>query len=169
MILKKICTFLCIPFFLLCIASIFLFASCNQERQNELAEKRCNEIPCAKASCFFWNSREHRCVSDDGLEEIEKHKNGEDSLFVQEYLRTMLDMQVDYAYEEYLKRKDKTMRALIKMRKGRKTTDPIYKQSSILQSEWENDSLFYKELKNKEDSLLVELGKRLFFYKVYAK
>jgi len=162
MSLKNVFVFLCITFFFLCV-------SCTQERQNELAEKRCNEIPCAKTSCFFWNSREHRCVTDDGLKEIEKHNNGEDSLFVQEYLRTMLDMQVDYAYEEYLKRKDKTMKALIKMRKGRKTTDPIYKQSSILLSEWEDDSLFYKELKNKEDSLLVELRKKLFFYKVYAK
>ena len=153
----------------LCFLCFFLFVSCTQEQQDKLAEKRCNEIPCTKASCFFWNPGEHRCVTDDGLKEIEKHNNGEDSLFVQEYLRSVLDMQVDYAYDEYLKRKGETLNFLNMVRKRRRTTDPIYKQSSILLSEWENDSLFYKELKNKEDSLLVELRKKLFFYKVYAK
>lgn len=165
MILKKICTFLCIPCFLLCVASIFLFVSCNQERQNELAEKRCNEIPCSKASCFFWNPDEHRCVTDDGLKEIKKHKNGGDSLFVQEYLRNLLDKQIELAHNEYEKKRKKTIEILMNVQKKSKINSTLLNQIQIYSRELSKDSVLYKKLTKQRDSLLMDLNDSLSIYK----
>lgn len=158
-------TFFC----LLCITFFFFSISCTQERQDELAKKRCNDIPCEKGSCFFWNDGEHRCITDAGLEEIEKYRNGADSLFVQEYVRNILDKQIDIVHNEYMKKNAKILDFVKKVQKGRKKTDPIYQQSQHFLNELGQDSALYKMLKRQEDSLLTNLNNHISVYKIYRK
>ena len=153
----------------MCMIFCFFAISCTQERQDDLGKKRCNNIPCEQNSCFFWNADEHRCVTDAGLEEIEKHKNGADSLFVQEYIRNILDKQIEVAYSEYTKKNAEILVFVKKVQKGRKKTDSIYQQGQLLLNELGQDSVLYKMLKREEDSLLANLNNHISAYKIYRK